>query len=765
MNLYQFNSVIYNGNINRDFYFYCLKNDFKLIKYLFLNIFYLLISIFSVKRKSIFEERKFNYLKDVKDLDKKIKYFYKDEGRYNNYLKDKVNVIVDRVPKIFIDKKICSKIVGYEFDSNFNINLKKYNEEKNKLKKITCLYIRNKYELKEIECNNIVYVRNNRIKYSYNKKRKYLNQHLFKLISIVLISLFLTMVSFCYTNYNLNIIMYKSYFDPLLFILNFLPIFMIILFLSFVFKRINISFLITSILILALGIANQTKLLYRDDIVKFEDLTLLKESFVMSQRYDIVIKKYTIIFIFLIFVLFFLLKRYVSKYKINFKKQIISIVIISVFGVFMYKTLYQNEKIYNKVGDTSTINIWIGTRQYQIRGLIYPFVYTSSEIIDTPPEGYDKEQAKEILNEYTYEDIYESSKVNVISIMLEAFNDFSKFDSLEFNEDIYAPLHEIQDKSLHGKLLTTIFGGGTIVTERNFLTGYYNSPNFRKNTNSYVWYFKEQGYRTEAMHPIYGAFYNRASVNPNLGFDNYYYYENKYSLIQSEFMKDNELFDDIISGYEKAKKDGVPYFNFTVTYQNHGPYSSEIYDGKEYLIENKDYSDATYNIVNEYFSGIKKTNIALKKLIDYFENESEPTIVIFFGDHNPYLGDNSYEDLGINLSLDTVEGFENYYETPYVIYANDAAKEIFGKDFVGERDTISPIFLMNEFFDYVGLKGNQYLQYMSNLKKTVDVINPYYYKENQEFVLTNDSKYSSLIDEYNKINYYYSRNFLGGKND
>lgn len=765
MNLYQFNNIIYKGNVNRDFYFYCLKSDIRLIKYLFLNMLYLLISVFSIKRKSIFEERKFNYLKEVKELDKKVKIFYKDKERFNNYLKDKVDVIVDRVPKIFIDKKICSKIVGYELDSNFNVNIKKYNDEKNKLKNITYLYIRNKYELKEIGCNNIVYVRNNHVKYSYNKTRKYLDQRLFKLISIFLISLFLTMVSFCYTNYNLNITMYKSYFEPLLFVLNFLPIFVIILFLSFVFKRIDVPFLITSIFVLALGIANQTKLLYRDDIVKFEDLTLLKESFIMSQKYDIVIKKYTVIFIFLILILFFLLKRYISKYKINLKKQIITLIIISVFSVFIYNALYQNVKIYDKIGDTSEINIWIGTRQYQIRGLIYPFVYTSSEIIDTPPEGYDKEKAKEILNEYTYEDIPESSKVNVIAIMLEAFNDFSKFDSLEFNEDIYAPLHEIQDKSLHGNLLTTIFGGGTVVTERNFLTGYYDSPSYRKNTNSYVWYFKEQGYRTEAMHPIYGAFYNRASVNPNLGFDAYYYYENRYSKVQSEFMKDDEFFDDIISGYEKAIKDGVPYFNFSVTYQNHGPYSSETYDIKEYLIENKGYSDSTYNTVNEYFSGIKQTNIALKKLIDYFENELEPTIVIFFGDHNPYLGDNGYEELGINLSLDTVEGFENYYETPYVIYANKGAKEMFNKDFIGEINTISPIFLMNEFFDYVGLKGNQYLQYMSNLKQTIDVISPYYYKKDQEFVLTSDSKCSSLIGEYNKINYYYSRNFFRRKND
>ena len=121
--------------------------------------------------------------------------------------------------------------------------------------------------------------------------------------------------------------------------------------------------------------------------------------------------------------------------------------------------------------------------------------------------------------------------------------------------------------------------------------------------------------------------------------------------------------------------------------------------------------------------------------------------------------------MGINLSLDSIEGLENYYETPYVIFANESAKNVFNKDFVGNGNTISPIFLMNELFDYCGLKGNQYLQYMSNLKKTIDVINPYYYKEDQEFTLINNSKYVNLIDEYNKVNYYYSRNFGVGNND
>ena len=74
---------------------------------------------------------------------------------------------------------------------------------------------------------------------------------------------------------------------------------------------------------------------------------------------------------------------------------------------------------------------------------------------------------------------------------------------------------------------------------------------------------------------------------------------------------------------------------------------------------------------------------------------------------------------------------------------------------------------MNQFFDYVGLKGNNYMQYMSDLKSHVDVISDTFYKENDEFINKNDSIYQDMIDEYKNVNYYYSKNFIRkvNKND
>lgn len=88
--------------------------------------------------------------------------------------------------------------------------------------------------------------------------------------------------------------------------------------------------------------------------------------------------------------------------------------------------------------------------------------------------------------------------------MLEAFSDLSDFPQL--NEisavrNLYEPLHELESRSVSGNLLTNIFAGGTTNTEWGFLTGYSQHEEFRGPINSYVRYFKDQGYDALYRHP------------------------------------------------------------------------------------------------------------------------------------------------------------------------------------------------------------------------------------------------------------------------
>ena len=66
----------------------------------------------------------------------------------------------------------------------------------------------------------------------------------------------------------------------------------------------------------------------------------------------------------------------------------------------------------------------------------------------------------------------------------------------------------------------------------------------------------------------------------------------------------------------------IPYFNFSVTYQNHGPYDENYYEENQF-IKNKDgYDKVTFNMFNNYLAGINRTDQAIEMLIEYFRNHS-----------------------------------------------------------------------------------------------------------------------------------------------
>ena len=57
---------------------------------------------------------------------------------------------------------------------------------------------------------------------------------------------------------------------------------------------------------------------------------------------------------------------------------------------------------------------------------------------------------------------------------------------------------------------------------------YSDLGSFRSPTNSYAWYFRDQGYYATGSHSCYAWFYNRENINANLGLEDYKFVENYY---------------------------------------------------------------------------------------------------------------------------------------------------------------------------------------------------------------------------------------------
>ena len=129
--------------------------------------------------------------------------------------------------------------------------------------------------------------------------------------------------------------------------------------------------------------------------------------------------------------------------------------------------------------------------------------------------------------------------------------------------------------------------------------------------------------------------------------------------------------------------------------------------------------------LNNYLGCCEHRDRELAVLVERFRASDRPIVLLTYGDHKATLGKDinnyttsAYTHFHMDLDLSTEEGFFNYYSTDYVIWMNDAARELLGVTGDGPETgpTISPCYLMNVLFDTLGWgRGPAYLQAMDEM--------------------------------------------------
>lgn len=519
--------------------------------------------------------------------------------------------------------------------------------------------------------------------------------------------------------------------NPLILFLNLLPPVLLIWLFYFLTRRAWVGFLGSFLPVVALSMVNYFKIRLRSDPLLAADLRLAAEAggIVGSYQLDLTWLVWFAVGCLIAGLLFsiFLMPKGLRGWKNRLFGACSCLALLAVAFV----SLYMDPQIYQKTANNRFINPWSDVEVFVSKGFVYPFLYSFRDMFPTPPQGYDEDLAADLLAQYENTDIPENQKVSVMGIMLEAFCDLTDFDMLAGQEgaaQVYAPWHALEEQSVTGDLLTNIFAGGTVDSEWGFLTGYTTHDDFRNNTDSYVWYLRSQGYQTFGSHPGHGWFYNRQNVNEYLGFEEYWFTENHYGAlvdpVDAMYHSDHVLVEELLKQMEQRTADG-PCFSFSVAYQNHGPYESTYTAGKEYLTSAATgLQEETCHIFNNYLSGVSETIDAMVKLTQGLEELDEPVVLVLFGDHKPWAGNgnSAYADIRANFDISTAEGFYNYYSTPYLIWANSAAKEVMDRDFVGEGGDFSPCFLMTEVFDQCGWEGPGFMQLARQLRDITPLV-------------------------------------------
>ena len=543
---------------------------------------------------------------------------------------------------------------------------------------------------------------------------------------------------------------------PEIFLLNWLPLLLLQILLYALFNRQWAAFLLTGTVALAMSVGNYFKLIYRSDPFKFSDLTSIRAGLMVAGDYDIAMDwriLLALLFVLISTLILFFFAR--AEMRGGIRVLLAALVLLSVWPLWTY--IYSDGDRYYENSYKNYLFVTRDTRDSFIaNGFFYPFLFSITESSSIPPEGYSEADTEKLYLTCQNEAIPFGQKINLMVIQLESFCDLEAAGFSGIAPEVYAPLRQLQDESVSGMMIASVIGGGTVTTERCFLTGTYNQSDYYHPAYSYVRYLGGQGYRCFATHPNVGYFYTRETIDLLLGFDAFYGLENHFrNLTGGEWRCDAVYLPEVFRMAAAEAESGDPVFSFHVSLQGHFPYNNDHYDREDDLWTGEGVSDSTRYLLNNYLSLIHETQETLLHELEKLRDDPSPTVVLVYGDHKPWFGDEVYAELSIPITMENEQGMADYLGTPYLIWANQAAKTALQDDMTGDGPMTSPGYLMSILFDRIGWKGPAYMQLTEQIRASLPVIcTKGGYIEDGAYTQNLGENGVKLLKQYQDLQYY-----------
>lgn len=380
------------------------------------------------------------------------------------------------------------------------------------------------------------------------------------------------------------------------------------------------------------------------------------------------------------------------------------------------------------------------------------------------PRDYSKQAVLDLMEQYptVAGDDSVTHPVNLIGIMDESFADFTIFDSFESSEDPTPFLHSLKKNTIKGWMYSPVTGGGTASVEFEYLTGfstYFQPPH----TVAYQLYVDEgmpslaalagsQGYETTAFHPYKSSGWNRPLAYHDLDFDDQMYEED---VVNPQYIRhyvsDASDFQMIFQTTQQQMKS----FFFNVTMQNHSGYA-QGWNNLERNILLPDSLKLADSSAEQYFALARQTDNALRELIGYYSQCDEPTMIVFFGDHQPPLKNAFYERLyGKPLDQRTTEEVMRQYAVPFFIWTN---YDLSGAeaDMQTEDVVISPNYLGVLTAKLAGLPLTGYMNFLDQMYAELPAITPVgFVTRDGDFLSKKElsDQQQDWLDQYAILNY------------
>lgn len=478
-------------------------------------------------------------------------------------------------------------------------------------------------------------------------------------------------------------------------------------------KKYFIIAIISTIWIL-LSIINRFLTNIRGIPISFADIYSISDGLSIVNRYiNIEIVVFTIVLIVILLIIYKKLWKYNNKTNRADKIMSMIIILLTFTGIYIVE---ENNIFY--------ITNWNLKLSYETYGFPYSIINSIYSARVSKPDqynAYNMNQIKKDINKNTINQTNIEYK-NIIVIQLESFMDPNLIEGVEYNIDPISNFRKIYNNTISGDLNVPAFGGKTVRTEFEFLTGMnldymsigevpYVSSTGRKVIESITNIMEGNNYESTAIHNFQGNFYRRDEVFSNLGFSRY---------ISMEYMKDAEidkdiyqndsmLFDSIMDIIELNDKNK---FIYGITAGTHGPYSlNNIEDNFEIKIVRNDKNIDYENIdkITDYVNRLYKLDKEIGLFIEYINSLGEDSLVVMYSDHLPSIYDTQNEDYKKDI-----------YKAPYLIYSTKSNEK--------EELNLEAYQLSTCILDMIGIEGGM----MNKLQAT--------YKDNENY-----QKYMELV--------------------
>lgn len=425
-------------------------------------------------------------------------------------------------------------------------------------------------------------------------------------------------------------------------------------------KKTSKATIISYVMIFLLGIINQVKVSFTSEPIVFSDINFFSKigdlmglvTGNVSTKYVVKFVLFSVGYAAILALIAWLNKKYDMELK-NKKARIAIVIIDILILLVLFNPTNTTKDWFLKVFfdtdsyvdfDSYTTNLTFYSRHGIINGMYG--VSLNNKFLE--PKDYDEAYLNGLVEKASAEDssVAKVDKPNIIVVFSESFWDVSKIeDTIKYNKPITENFNKLKNKGELIEVISPAYGGMSENVSFEILTGgsmnyfskgyipimsLYNRKG-TENSPSLVRDLKNNGYTTEI---VFGKdYYNSEKTYKKIGFENYRELHDEEGFAGLDEYATDKLIERL------EQKGENPMFYVMASIESHMPYPEDKYpeELRTVKITESKLSKEENVVMTTYAQGMYHADLQLARLYEYIQGLDEPTMILFFGDHLPFL--------------------------------------------------------------------------------------------------------------------------------